>query len=119
MEDLYGEGAIDILKHMYVDEHLVIKSLMYKIKSLEESNKSIASTLFTQLEQKDKAYAELKASYVSHIEYMDEVARAGGLTIKCRGCGEYYELPCELSEMSDEGNYCNSGHGGAYHCTPQ
>lgn len=54
----------------------------------------------------------------STIEYMDEVARDGGLTIKCRGCGEYYELPCELSEMSHEGNYCNSGHGGAYHCAP-
>lgn len=52
------------------------------------------------------------------IAYMDELARDSGVLIRCRGCNELYELPCELSEMSHEGNYCNSGHGGAYHCAP-
>lgn len=54
----------------------------------------------------------------SQIEIMDDVAREGGITVKCRGCGEYYDMPCELSEFNPEYSYCNSGHGGAYHCAP-
>ena len=52
------------------------------------------------------------------IQMMDDVVRDAGITVKCRGCGEYYDLPCELSEFDPEYSYCNSGHGGAYHCAP-
>lgn len=54
----------------------------------------------------------------SQIDTMDEVARDAGIQVKCRRCGEYYEIPCDLSEFSPEMSYCGSGHGGAYHCSP-
>lgn len=53
------------------------------------------------------------------IKDMDELAaEIGPLAVKCKGCGEYYDIPCDFSEFNPEYSYCNSGHGGAYHCAP-
>lgn len=118
MTDLYGDGAIDILRCTDQNEEKVIRSLIHKIKSLETENKNLViQNINLILDHKEQLH-KVKASHAEHIEYMDEVARKGSLQIRCRSCNEFYELPCELSEMSHEGNYCNSGHGGAYHCAP-
>lgn len=118
MTDLYGDGAIDILKCIDQNEEKVIRALIHKIKSLEIENKNLVIQNINIIVANEDKLNQLKTSHSEHIEYMDEVAREGNLQIRCRGCSEFYELPCELSEMSHEGNYCNSGHGGAYHCAP-
>jgi hypothetical protein len=46
------------------------------------------------------------SDHKDHLEYMDDIARANDIEMTCRSCGNKYELPCELSEMSHEGNYC-------------
>lgn len=48
------------------------------------------------------------------IEYMDDVARDCGWSMKCRSCGKDYQPDCELSEMHGSENYC----GGNQWCTP-
>lgn len=48
------------------------------------------------------------------IEFMDDVARDSGWTMKCRSCGNDYEPDCELSEMYGAENYC----GRNQWCTP-
>ena len=49
---------------------------------------------------------------------MNDVAAESQFHVKCRGCGEWYDMPCDLIEFDPEYSYCNSGHGGAYHCAP-
>ena len=44
--------------------------------------------------------------YKEHIAYMDDIARDHEIKMNCRSCGEVYVPDCELSELSDEGNYC-------------
>lgn len=46
------------------------------------------------------------SSQKEHIAYMDDIARDSDWTMNCRSCGQTYEPDCELSEMSNEGNYC-------------
>ena len=48
------------------------------------------------------------------IEFMDDVARDSGWSMKCRTCGNDYEPDCELSEMHGAQNYC----GRNQWCTP-
>ncbi len=48
------------------------------------------------------------------IEVMDDIARDNNITLKCRSCGKRYEIPCELSEVDPDYNYCN----GSHFCTP-
>lgn len=118
MNDLYGDGAVDILKYMQVDEADVIRALLHEVKSLKEQNKAVVEHLINQMKASEVSIDKLKESHKEHLEYMDEIARDNGIQVRCRGCGEKYEIPVELSEMNEEGNYCNSGHGGAYHCAP-
>lgn len=40
------------------------------------------------------------------IEFMNEVVRDCGWTMKCSACGCSYEPDCELSEMFGAENYC-------------
>lgn len=118
MSDLYGDGAVDLLKYMHIDESNVIRALIHEIKSLKEQSKSVAEQLINQIKSSEDNVNKLKVAHKEHLEYMDEIARDNGIQVRCRGCGEKYDLPCELSEFGEEGNYCNSGHGGAYHCAP-
>lgn len=48
------------------------------------------------------------------IAVMDDVARENLSTVKCRGCDEYYDIPCELSEFHPDMSYC----GGSPRCCP-
>lgn len=41
-----------------------------------------------------------------HIAYMDDIARDHEITMTCRSCKEKHVPDCELSEISDECNYC-------------
>ena len=118
MSDLYGDGAVDLLKYIHTNENDVIRALLHEVKSLKEQNRAVGEVLITQMKTSEHDINKLKESHKEHLEYMDEVARTSGITAKCRGCGECSDVPCELSEFSEEGNYCNSGHGGAYHCAP-
>lgn len=118
MNDLYGDGAVDLLKYIHINENDVIRALLHEVKTLKERNQSVAEHLINQMKTSESDINKLKESHKEHLDYMDEVARTSGITAKCRGCGEYYDFPCDLSEFSEEGNYCNSGHGGAYRCAP-
>ena len=118
MSDLYGDGAVDILKYIHINENEVIRALLHEVKTLKARNQSVAEDLINQMKISEYNINKLKESYKEHLEYMDEIARDNDITVQCRGCGERYEIPVELSEMNEEGNYCNSGHGGAYHCAP-
>jgi hypothetical protein len=53
-------------------------------------------------------------SLKDQIEVMDDVARENLSTVKCRGCDEYYDIPCELSEFHPDMSYC----GGSPRCCP-
>jgi hypothetical protein len=54
------------------------------------------------------------SGHEEHIAYMDDVARENDIKMTCRSCQNKYEIPCELSEVSNEGNYC----GGSERCCP-
>lgn len=41
-----------------------------------------------------------------HIAYMDDIARGHEITMICRSCQQWHVPDCELSEISEEGNYC-------------
>lgn len=118
MSDLYGDGAVDLLKYVHINESDVIRALLHEVKSLKEQNKAVGEVLITQMKTAEHDINKLKESHKEHLEYMDEIARDNDVQVRCRGCGERYEIPVELSEMNEEGNYCNRGHGGAYHCAP-
>ncbi|MNC36944.1 hypothetical protein D3C75_854890 [compost metagenome] len=64
----------------------------------------------------EQMYELRQQVYSKHeqIEFMDEVARDNGWSMKCRSCGKSYEPDCELSEMFGSENYC----GGSQWCTP-
>lgn len=64
----------------------------------EELLKTMVGMVF-ELRSTAKAHKE-------HIAYMDDVARDHNITMNCRSCGQSYFPDCELSEISDEGNYC-------------
>lgn len=118
MSDLYGDGAVDLLKYIHVHETDVIRALLHEVKQLKERNQSIAEKLVYLSKDNEDSINKLKESHKEHLEYMDEIARDNDIQVRCRSCGEKYEIPVELSEMNEEGNYCNRGHGGAYHCAP-
>lgn len=49
------------------------------------------------------------------IAEMDDIAlHAQSLKIKCRSCEQYYDIPCDLSEMNMDMSYC----GGSPRCCP-
>jgi hypothetical protein len=49
------------------------------------------------------------------IAEMDDIAiSAQSFKIKCRSCEQYYDIPCNLSEMNMDMSYC----GGSPRCCP-
>lgn len=49
-----------------------------------------------------------------HIAYMDDIARDNRIEMECRSCQNKWVPDCELSEISDEGNFCGKNE----FCTP-
>jgi hypothetical protein len=63
-----------------------------------------------------KLYDERQAGnkFIEMIDFMNDVARNTGWSMKCRSCGNDYEPDCELSEMHGAENYCGKNQW----CTP-
>jgi hypothetical protein len=102
-DEQYRKGFIDALCKVGKAQEL--------IEAFHQETIELRKILYLVQQQKEQS----DFSHNQQLSIMDQVVSdSGGLYVECRGCGEDYELPCDLSEFHPDMSYC----GGSSRCCP-